>query len=35
MKVKNVKGTSNNNCSCTSWLKHWEKTQIKQQINVM
>jgi hypothetical protein len=24
-KVKNINGTSQNNCSCGSWLKHWEK----------
>lgn len=24
MKVKNINGTSNNNCKCGSWLKHWE-----------
>ena len=23
--VKNINGTSNNNCKCVSWLKHWEK----------
>lgn len=25
MKVKNINGTSDNNCNCGSWLKHWEK----------
>ncbi|HDU8491122.1 TPA: hypothetical protein RG418_002112 [Aeromonas hydrophila] len=25
MKVKNIKGTSDNTCKCGSWLKHWEK----------
>lgn len=25
MKVKNINGTSQNKCSCGSWLKHWEK----------
>ncbi len=25
MKVKNINGTSQNNCKCGSWLKHWEK----------
>jgi hypothetical protein len=24
-KVKNINGTSDNNCKCVSWLKHWEK----------
>lgn len=24
-KVKNINGTSQNKCSCGSWLKHWEK----------
>jgi hypothetical protein len=24
-KVKNINGTSDNNCKCGSWLKHWEK----------
>lgn len=23
--VKNINGTSENNCKCGSWLKHWEK----------
>lgn len=23
-KVKNINGTSDNNCKCGSWLKHWE-----------
>lgn len=25
MKLKNINGTSQNVCSCGSWLKHWEK----------
>ncbi len=25
MKVKNINGTSDNTCSCGSWLAHWEK----------
>lgn len=25
MKVKNINGTSDNSCKCTSWLAHWEK----------
>ena len=25
MKVTNINGTSDNTCSCGSWLKHWEK----------
>ncbi len=25
MKVKNINGTSDTNCSCGSWIKHWEK----------
>jgi hypothetical protein len=25
MKVKNIKGTSDNNCKCGSWLDHWKK----------
>lgn len=25
MKVRNIKGTSDNTCKCTSWLAHWEK----------
>lgn len=24
-KVKNINGTSDTNCKCGSWLKHWEK----------
>jgi hypothetical protein len=24
MKVRNINGTSQNTCSCGSWLKHWE-----------
>jgi hypothetical protein len=23
-KVKNINGTSQTNCNCKSWLKHWE-----------
>lgn len=23
--VKNINGTSDNSCKCTSWIKHWEK----------
>lgn len=25
MKVKNINGTSDNICSCGSWIVHWEK----------
>ena len=25
MKVKNINGTSQTNCSCGSWLQHWRK----------
>ena len=25
MKIKNINGTSQTNCVCGSWLKHWEK----------
>lgn len=25
MKVANINGTSEANCSCGSWIKHWEK----------
>lgn len=25
MKVTNINGTSDNICSCGSWLKHWKK----------
>lgn len=25
MKVKNINGTSDNTCSCGSWLDHWKK----------
>ena len=25
MKVRNINGTSQTNCKCGSWLKHWEK----------
>jgi len=25
MKVKNIKGTSDNTCKCSSWIDHWEK----------
>lgn len=24
-KIKNINGTSQNKCSCGSWLAHWEK----------
>ncbi len=24
MKVKNIKGTSDNTCNCDSWLDHWK-----------
>ena len=24
MRVKNIKGTSDNTCICGSWLTHWE-----------
>ncbi len=24
MQIKNLVGTSNNECKCDSWLKHWE-----------
>ncbi|AEW85175.1 hypothetical protein B0A78_12095 [Flavobacterium columnare NBRC 100251 = ATCC 23463] len=24
-KVKNINGTSDNNCKCGSWLQHWKK----------
>lgn len=24
-RIKNINGTSQNKCSCGSWLKHWEK----------
>ncbi|QSX31045.1 hypothetical protein JYB88_05215 [Shewanella cyperi] len=24
MKIKNINGTSDNNCKCTSWLDHWK-----------
>lgn len=24
-KVKNINGTSDNNCKCGSWLEHWKK----------
>lgn len=27
--VKNINGTSYNNCKCGSWLKHWEKLSEK------
>lgn len=23
-KIKNINGTTNNKCTCGSWLKHWE-----------
>lgn len=25
MKVKNINGTSDNSCKCTSWIAHWQK----------
>jgi hypothetical protein len=25
MKVKNINGTTDNTCKCTSWLAHWKK----------
>lgn len=25
MKIKNIKGTSENTCHCESWLAHWKK----------
>lgn len=25
MEVKNINGTSDKNCNCSSWIKHWEK----------
>ena len=25
MKVRNINGTSDNTCKCSSWLNHWEK----------
>jgi hypothetical protein len=25
VKLKNINGTSNNNCKCGSWIIHWEK----------
>jgi hypothetical protein len=25
MKVRNINGTTDNECSCGSWIKHWEK----------
>jgi hypothetical protein len=25
MKIKNINGTSQNTCTCGSWMKHWEK----------
>lgn len=25
MKVRNINGTSDNSCSCGSWLDHWKK----------
>ena len=24
-KIRNINGTSENNCKCLNWLKHWEK----------
>lgn len=25
MKIRNINGTSDNDCSCGSWIAHWEK----------
>ena len=25
IRVRNIKGTSNNRCNCDSWISHWEK----------
>ena len=25
MKVRNINGTSDNDCKCGSWISHWEK----------
>lgn len=25
MKIKNMKGTTDNSCKCDSWLEHWKK----------
>lgn len=25
MKIKNISGTSQNDCPCGTWIKHWEK----------
>jgi len=25
MKVKNIRGTTDNTCQCGSWLEHWKK----------
>ena len=25
MKIKNINGTSDNNCNCGSWIEHWKK----------
>ncbi|MTI13356.1 hypothetical protein [Sansalvadorimonas verongulae] len=25
MQVRNINGTSDNDCRCESWLKHWER----------
>jgi len=25
MKIRNIKGTSKNNCRCGSWYNHWKK----------
>lgn len=25
MKIRNINGTSDNQCKCGTWLKHWEK----------
>lgn len=33
MKVKNINGTSQNSCSCGSWLQHW-RNYSGQQANI-
>ena len=33
MKVKNINGTSDTNCVCGSWLKHWENFSSKKASN--
>lgn len=32
MKVKNIKGTSDNTCNCGSWLEHWRKFSVKKKL---